>query len=334
MEPIDDYIINFLARRETAEDIEKLQKWLDADASHREELKRWLVAWDLGVAAEAAVKINPEDAYQKFKTRIESEAKIIPLNSKNNQKIPLYATIARIAAIFVVSFSLGMFTHNYFTKNKVEEIAYVEKFVPLGSQSEVRLSDGTIVSLNAGSTLRYSTDYGISQRKVYLSGEGHFKVAQQANTPFTVHTAKANITVLGTEFNIRAYPDEDLKETTLIVGKISIDKGADHPIVFLEPGQKLSLTSSEVIITQLDPEAAQAKASWKDQEWRIETVTLQDLAVKLNRRFNVNIQVDERVKDVYFSGTFIDGTLEQILQVVRVATGVNYRIDGRNVFVE
>jgi len=328
MEPIEDYIINFLARRESPEDVESLKKWLDADPSRRDELKRWLVAWDAANMIEVAEEIDVERAYERFveKEKINTSG-VLKMNG-------IFKTVMRVAAVFVVGFLLGIFSRNYFGRSDVDAVAFVENIVPLGSQAEIRLADGSVVWLNAGSSLRYSSDFGNGQRGVYLSGEGYF-VVEQGKAYFTVMTSQKKITVTGTEFNVRAYPDEDVVHTTLIRGGVLIEiNGAEQPML-LQPGHKFSLSVlKDAVITYIGHEIAEAKASWREREWRIESMTLQDLAFRLNKRFDVSVYVDERVKDVHFSGTFIDETLEEILYVIRVATGVDYRVEGRSIFIE
>jgi len=333
--PIEDFIINFLARKETPEDEQKLKEWLAADPVHRDELKQWLAAWDAAGIVEATENINDEKAYQRFLFRAGAETDS-PISSASPIS-PIFSFL-RIAAIFVVCFSLGIFFYLYFAKTQPQQVAFIENVVPLGSISEIQLSDGSTVTLNAGTTMRYPTDYGKTKREIYLSGEGYFKVAHQTAKPFTVHTPLANVTVLGTEFNMKAYADENFVETTLIKGEIAVENGEEigaFDRTILQPGQKLSVTVSEnkpvFVIVQLSMDIAEAEVSWKEHNWRIESEPLKDLAVKLERRYDVRITVDEKVKDLRFSGIFKDETLEQTLNIIQLTIPIQYRIDGKNV---
>ena len=340
MNPIEDNIINFLSRNESPEDIEKLKEWLAADPVHRNDLKQWLVAWDTVGMANVAEEIDAEKAYHRFmfRTNAESEQKKVP-NGQNRDII--FKTIRRIAAIFIISFSLGIMCH-YLLSDKQEQVAFIESIVPLGSKSEIKLPDGTTVSLNAGSTLRYPTDYGKNQRCIYLEGEGYFSVTKQNGKPFTVYTPLMNINVLGTEFNVKAYPTEKVTETILIKGKLAIENGKtgkaiDRTISLNQSGQKLSVAAPELqlkpVLTQLDPDIAGAVVSWKESDWRFEKEPLQDLAVKLERRYNVNIHVDDQLKSQHFTGTIRDESLEQILSIMKISYPIQYSIDGKDVYV-
>ena len=330
--PIEDYIINFLARKESPEDVQKLKEWLAVDPpAHREELKQWLVAWDTAAMMDVAEQIDAEKAYHRFMFRVGTEKTA----KKGIRTDAVFKTIQRIAAIFVISFSLGMLSHYFWTKKQPEQLAFIENIVPMGSKSEIRMPDGSTVWLNAGSTLRYPVNYGMTKRDVYLEGEAYFKVTRQTQKPFTVHTALANITDFGTEFNVKAYPEEKMVEATLIEGELAVESG-DAVGVFdcitLKPGQQLLVTASDLpVITQLDPDLAEAEISWKDRNWRIESEPLQHFAVKLERRYDVHITVDDRLKNYRFSGTLRDESLEQVLHAMQLFAPVLFTIDGKNV---
>jgi len=334
MKPIDDYIINFLLRKETPEDVENLKKWLAIDPSHREELKKWLVTWDAAKLIDANEKIDVKKAYERFEARIANETeekpygKVVKLRTNTMLK-----TVMRIAAVFATVFMLGIVGYYFFVRDtNSSSNVFVEIIVPLGSQEEIKLPDGSVVLLNAGSSLSYPSDYGKKSRNVHLTGEGYFKVLTAKNI-FTVNTEQAQIVVTGTEFNVRAYLDEDKMETTLIRGEIAVKKEGSET-VSMTSGQKLSVKGNEIIVKQLDPETAEAEASWKEKEWRIEAMTLNDLAIRLSKRFDVNIHVNENVKNIHFSGTFKNETLEEMLWVIEASTEINYRIEGDNVHIE
>ena len=364
---INDHIIRFLARKESPEDVQKLKEWLASDPDHREDLKQWLSAWDAAGTVSIEGKLNLDEAYRRFMFRLNRETlpKTAPKLSRTDV---VFSTIRRIAAIFVIAFSLGMLCQDFLSGKRPEQIAFIENIVPLGSKSEIKLPDGSSVYLNAGSTLRYPTVYGKTTRDVYLEGEGYFKVSRQAGKPFTVHTALSNIRALGTEFNVKAYPDEDVVETTLIKGEVAVEKGetggAIDQAVLLKPGQKLSVTAhAETLATetkalphdaqsngatsvpdeqpiqpapvvrQLTPSVAAAEVSWKERNWRIESEPLQDLIVKLDRRYDVRIEVDELLKSYRFTGTIKDESLEQVLYAMQLTAPIRFKVEGKTVYI-
>ena len=371
-----DSIIHFLARKETPEDVQKLKKWLAADPANRAELKQWLAAWDVAGMIGVAGKINSQDAYQRFLFRLNKDTagfdaitpglSVIPVTpvTAPSRAGKVMRTSLRIAAAAVVGFVVGLWCHAYLAEKKCEPVAFIENIVPLGSKSEIKLPDGSFVWLNAGSTLRYATNYGRTTRDVYLEGEGYFKVAKQPEKLFTVHTALSNITALGTEFNVKAYPGEDVVETTLIEGEVTVKQGETGQPLLLKPGQKLLISAqketvtnepeetqpgknpvvpapvqqdrpllSKPVIRQLSQHLAEAEVSWKERNWRIESEPLIRLAVKIERRYDVVVRVDEKLNSYRFSGTIKDESLEQVLYAMQLTSPILFKVEGKNVFI-
>lgn len=359
-DPIDDYIVHFLSRRESEEDIEKLKEWLDSDASNKKLLQEWLQVWDAADMAENFDKYNTQRAYNNFLTYLKDQEK----KTKQGKEKPKPAfvrrlhSLGRIAAVFILSFSLGAGSIYYYMKNyRQDSIAYVENIIPLGSKSEIILPDGSTVWVNAGSKLRYPTDYGKTSRDIYLEGEGYFKVAKDEKKAFTVHTSVMSVRALGTEFNVKAYPEEDIVETTLISGEVAIEGGSvatsTRKAVLLKPGQKYSISSErekkpspqaqlesaplaktvKPQIKQLSPDIANAEVSWKGKNWRIEKEKLRSLSVKLERRYDVRIHVDEKLLDYHFTSTLKDESLEQVLRAMQSSAPILYTVEGKNVTI-
>ena len=359
---INDCILNFLAHKESLEDIKKLKEWLEFDPKHREELKQWLKVWDAAGMADDVERYRPNEAYQRFMFRLKRKTQ--SQSFAKNQNTSLYNTIRRIAVVFAISFLLGIGSHYIWVKNQPVESFFVEHIVPLGSKSEINLPDGSTIWLNAGSKLRYPADYGKATRDIHLVGEGYFKVAKQVNKPFTVHTPLMKVRALGTEFNVKAYPEEAAATTMLIEGEVVIDEGEtetdffSQPIV-LKPGQifsiktqveevlvgedvktaQQSVTESEIpptinMVKQLEPTIVKAEVTWKEKNWRIESEELQNLLIKLERRYDVHIQVDDRLKNYRFSGTLMDESLEQVLYAMQLTAPILFRVDGKNVYIQ
>lgn len=350
---IEDYILHFLSRQASEEDIRKLKKWLDKDVRNKTLLKEWFQLWDAVDMMENMRKYSLDEAYQKFLIRLkkEEEEKKIKLSP------PFIRTLYKmgnIAAIFILSFSLGVASFYFYTRIQAKEnIAYVENVIPLGSKSEIKLPDGSIVMVNAGSKLRYSTNFGETSRDIFLEGEGYFKVAKDEKLTFVVHTSSMNIRALGTEFNVKAYPEEEVVETTLISGEVAIENimasSSIKKPVLLKPGQKYSVNQDRVQknhsslsqanipskphIKQLTPDIANAEVSWKEKDWRIEKEKLRSLVVKLERRYDVHIKVDEKLLDYHFTSTLKDESLEQVLRAMQSTAPILYAVKGKSVTI-
>ncbi len=269
-----------------------------------------------------------------------------------------------IAAVFFIAFTLGAFGYLiFYSKNQIFiEREYIVQ-APLGSKAFLILPDSTKIWLNAGSTLKYSTHYDITSRSVYLSGEAYFNVESNSELPFRVHAHDIVINALGTEFNVKAYPEEKQVETTLVSGIVSLERkvpGGDIERVILRPNQRAysshgATKIDELHVTDVEEEIADEKigvtpsglfgkiavervlntevyTSWKDKRLVFDREKMADLAVKLERIYDVRITFkDNELKDYYLSGSLEQETLEQLLYAIRLTIPLDFSIEKNNV---
>ena len=235
--------------------------------------------------------------------------------------------------------------------------------VPYGSKAKVTLPDGSKVILNAGSKLTCKEGFGKTHRLLSLTGEGYFDVAKNKSLPFIVRAGDLFVKALGTEFNVKAYPEDKNIEAILIRGAIQVNKteakenkpltlmpkqslvynkSSDHFQINITDEkvkksaekQPLPITASpssnvEIFKTAVDPAIY---TSWKDTSWIIYHTELSDLAVDLERKYNVKIHFDSDVlKHIKFTGTLRDESLEQILSAICLASPVEFKIKGKQV---
>lgn len=264
-----------------------------------------------------------------------------------------------IAAVFCIAFFLGTVF-----KQKSKEISTVpiiavtfnEIKAPLGARSEVKLPDGTEVMLNAGSTIKYRSDFNLYNRNLVLEGEAYFIVAKSINQPLIVNAGKIYIKATGTEFNVKAYNDEDFVETTLIEGKVEISQIGDHDkakILELKPNQKAIYANESKNITlekiqEIEPLAIKSVSvasdklvvspkvdveqvtAWTKNKLIIRGENLESLCVKLQRKYDVTIVFgNEEIKKYRFSGILLDETFEQVMNVIKLTAPIDYLIDGK-----
>lgn len=273
----------------------------------------------------------------------------------------LMQNLMRVAAIVTLAFILGG-TISYFafnTKSKPAD-SFCEVSVPLGSTSEIVLPDNSRVWLNAGSKIKYSTTFNQKNRLVNLEGEGYFKVAKNKNIPFIVDAYGFEIKAIGTEFNVKAYKDDATIETTMVEGKVTLQHSIENILdgVYLTPNQKATFYKKEesltvevikkleekkedlnyipehrlVIAPKIDPRAI---VSWKENRLIIEREQLGTLAEILSRKYNFNFEFkSEDIKHFSFSGTLEDETLQQVMNVIKLSSPIDYEIIGKTVIIE
>lgn len=203
-----------------------------------------------------------------------------------------------------------------------------------GETYQVQLPDGTSVWLNAASSIKYPTSFTtLSSRRVELSGEGYFEVAKDKAHPFIVNTGKQEVTVLGTHFNINAYADEPEMKTTLLEGAIKLDLPEKTNGVILKPGQQASVKSTNINVTEVNPNAA---VDWKNGKFRFKNEPLQSILRKVSRWYNVEIIYIGDQQDLpTFSGSVSRfDNVSSILHMLEKTSEVKFSLDGRTIKVK
>ncbi|MCU0473919.1 MAG: FecR family protein [Bacteroidales bacterium] len=355
----DDLVPGYLKGELTADETKELIIWIKSDSVNKRYFDEYCEIWITAKASQKNYVYNFNEGFWKFKQKIKTgEDLSIGLN-----KISLFKTLTRYAAIFIVAFSLSGLLFYYIGKNRVinPKQSFSELIVPMGSRAQFSLSDGTAVTLNAGSRLKYDNRFGIEDRVVQLEGEGYFKVAKDSKKPFTVKTSQLNIMALGTTFNIKAYSEDKTIETTLIEGSIKIEQITDKSrpeVMVLKPNQKLTFFKGDstmvdetaikkgktenntrplqvqksISIPRLVTENVNVEPviSWKENRWIFEKQSLSWIAVELERRFDVQIHFEsERLKTFRFTGTIIAEPIEQVLEVMSITAPINFKLKGR-----
>jgi transmembrane sensor len=158
---------------------------------------------------------------------------------------------------------------------------------PRGKDYKIILNDGTTVLMNADSKLTFPTRFGKGERAVTLSGEAYFKVSKNKAHPFVVYTENVKTRVLGTEFNLRAYPSSDV-HVTLINGSIVVNDNLTQHAVQLRPGQDAELKGHDFSVKRVDTDYY---IQWKDGYFYFDDVPLIEVMKELGRWYNVNIEI-------------------------------------------
>lgn len=178
------------------------------------------------------------------------------------------------------------------------ELVYNTITTPRGRQFRVTLPDGSLIWLNAGSSVRYPASFPEHERKVFVTGEVYFEVARDAGAPFLVNiNNKADIEVLGTSFNINAYENEEHITATLLTGSLRIRKEGRERI--LKPGEQASLLKDIRVVKDADLEKVIA---WKDGFFDFSGVDLEHAMRQIARWYEVEVVYEGKVPDVRFYG--------------------------------
>lgn len=209
--------------------------------------------------------------------------------------------------------------------------------VPEGTEYSLQLSDGTNVHLNAGSTLIFPSVFGKDARVVELSGEGYFDVTH-SNIPFIVKNKSMDVRVLGTTLNMTAYPEDLMVTTTLLTGKVAVtchsQTDSTTQTTILTPGLQARFQPHEGVL-QVDSVDVEEQTAWRRGEFAFEDVKLGNIMTIIGRSFALNVTFDTpELQDIKcFISIQRDKGYEEILKIIHIATGVNFKKEGNNIRV-
>lgn len=209
------------------------------------------------------------------------------------------------------------------------ELLYNTLTVPRGSRIvTLTLSDGTKVWLNAGSALRYPVVFAADRRSVTLTGEGYFEVAKAAAKPFFVASKDAEVGVLGTHFNVNAYPDDAGMTVTLLEGKVQVSRAGQAKM--LAPGQQ-ALVEKQFTVRQVDD--MDRVMAWKNGYFLFHHTPLEEVGRQLGRWYDVDVVYEGKVPNMSFGGGINRNTnLSEVLKMLGESRVV-FRIENKTIIV-
>ncbi|TDQ79287.1 FecR family protein [Sphingobacterium yanglingense] len=217
------------------------------------------------------------------------------------------------------------------TPLQISPTKYATLKTPNGGQYRVELADGTVVWLNAASSLRYPLTFDGVQRDVTLTGEAYFEVSHQNGKPFVVHANGQYVKVLGTKFNINDYDGTIPGVTTLLEGKVEIESKATLQKQVLTPGQQ-AVVSKQSIQIKAVPDVSDF-AAWREGYFIRTAVTLSEIIPELERWYDVTFEIGSQPSARAYIALNREAKLSTILDALTLNYGVKFKIEGRRVVV-
>lgn len=246
------------------------------------------------------------------------------------RKVEFYAKrFFKYAAILLVAFLAGVYFHSLPVDSN-HEVQYAEMEVENGQTGHLFLFDGTEVWLNSGTKFKYPNRFNQDERSVFVEGEAFFRVKPNKRLPFKVKTGKLEVEVLGTSFNVSAYPGDSNQTVVLVEGKVQVNNPDGKKIGELLPGQ-IAIQKAGKQDVEVHDTDSYFYTSWKDGKVVFDGENLSDIAQKMERWYNVEIRFEkETLKHFKFSGTIlrnkpIDQTIRamELLAPIRFSYSVN-----------
>lgn len=267
---------------------------------------------------------------QSFATMDESTdrriLKSIYKATKPKQYFP-WKVLLQVAACIAILLSMVVSYHFWDENIKLTQYVDMSLEVGKGQKSDVNLPDGTKIFVNSDSRLSYGKDFNGKIRKVNFQGEAFFQVAKDVFAPFVVMIGDLEIKALGTSFNIKAYPNDNIISAFLQEGIIEVNSAKEH--LSLSPGESIHYIPSTGEMYRNEKEENQSNLAWLNNEMFFDDEPLSEIIKRLERQYNVRFLIQsEKLKTITYSGTLKNSSLQSALEALIVTSPLKmgYRI--------
>jgi len=236
----------------------------------------------------------------------------------------LYVKIAAVLLVpVIVAGSIYVYYINGSSGIVVDQQVSSVIYAPMGSRVSFNLPDGTTGWLNSGSKLAYSQPFS-KNRKVELEGEAWFDVLHNTEHPFTISAGKSIVTVLGTSFNLSAYPEERYVEVVLQDGKVEFSDQSLDEHVTLKPSERLVFKDNKLELNTVDPSKYKG---WTDGKLIFRGDDMAEVARRIERWYDVKVEIaDKDLLQYSFRATFEDDSLDEVLKLICKTSPIDYKV--------
>lgn len=240
----------------------------------------------------------------------------------------------------VIKLDDGRLAYNPQTVAKIpsKAVLYNTLSTPRGGQYNVTLPDGTIVWLNASTSLRFPTAFTGNERRVEIKGEAYFEVAKNESMPFIVKAGNEEIKVLGTHFNISAYSEDKIIKTTLLEGKVEVSlintKKTEVSVntCTLQPGQQSQLDGNNTL-SIVDADVNEAVA-WKNGYFNFIDEDIESIMLKISRWYDIKVVFEDDSKNQSFTGNISrKKNVSEVLGMLEQTEAVHFKIEGKTITI-
>lgn len=325
MEQIDLIIIKYLSRNASEAEHATLLAWLEENEENRIYFRSLKDAYDLG-------RLEFDMKESRMKTEWNKFLKNISVTRPITRWRSLGTTIMRYAAAFILGLLCLQYIHYLSDQTKEELLVNTQIETGVGDRSKITLPDGTVVWINACSSVTYDNRFGEKDRVVSLQGEAYFEVKTDSVKPFLVKADKFTYRATGTSFNVYAFEEDEDISIALMEGGVTIEYDAKAHRLYPQEIFTYNKISNEVTLKKTD---VNLLTSWLRGEFVFDDMTFDELVRRLERSYNVKFVFEnEKIRKETFGGTLRDyDSLETIMKVIQTGIPVNYRIEENVVFI-
>lgn len=317
---INELIVRKFSGEATPEENKIIENWVNESQENKDFFNDLNDIW-----LSSGQNISSDSEYDVEKAILNFINRTRLVKMKRDQKTQLF-NILKYAAMIILALAIP-FTYWIAQKPKQAADTFTTVTCAFGDKTSIILPDSSQVWLNSGSKITFNNNFKEGSRQLFLEGEGYFSVKKDDDNPFFVNTANLNVKVLGTEFNLKAYPDEVDVAVTLVSGSLQVknEKSAE----MMNPGQKLLYKKDDHTLTVENLTDLSPETEWTHGRLVFRNTSLEELERKLERWFDVEIEfADATVKNRRFSGTLERESILEVITYFGISQYVDYNIKG------
>lgn len=341
-------LVNYLLGLCTPGEIREVEHWLDKEPANISLLQKVAAEIeDKDLLSHADKKHIKSEIFKKIRERDLSSEKEkslskVTINSRssgNKQKSGLWYKVAAMVLVIVTAGMVGLYYADFNSSQSKSVTQLQQRTLSNGQTATFRFGDGSVIKLNAGSTIRYPEKFSENKREIYLEGEGFFTINHDESRPFIVHAGNTTTRVLGTSFNVRAYAEEKNVQVAVAEGKVAVSRedkereseDGGEETIFVEENQWVTYRSSEKLIEKGEGDIGELIA-WKDRKLVFTDKSLDQISDRLERWYNIDIVLaDSTLKQRRMSASFEEESITEVLGVIALALDLDYEKEGRKV---
>lgn len=299
-----------------------VEEWIKAEPERKSQIENLIQIWNARTEEgdEEITELAWTDLEKRLSYYDEKKRNYVLTFFKNS-----YPAKVAAAVLILLTGYLLLIQFNIFNNNSITELTWNEKRTEPGQKSILTLFDGSRITLNAGSTLKYPKQFGTDVREVFLEGEAYFEVKRNESRPFIVRSENISTTVLGTQFNVKAFPNESNISVSLVEGKVSVNKLNDPDQITLKPAQQFIYNKNDKsqLVTEFDLHQV---IGWKNDLFKFENEKLENVIAVLERAYGVKIEIKNKtVLEKRITTQFNQDSFWTMIKVLKEVTGLNYR---------
>ena len=327
-----------LAGEATAAELDEIKRMLSPDPEAAENYELLQRYWD---QHENVNQAFIDEAFDKIANSLNSPvaAPVVEIRGAEKHTRKKRLQFAAAAAIVLLAGAI-LFVKSGNKKDRLTEkqAAFIEKRNPKGVKGSFVLPDGSMVWLNADSKIQFPKTFTGRTRDVYLNGEAFFDVAKNPTLPFIVHLVNGSVSVMGTSFNVKAYENDKIVETSVVTGKVAFipkyrKKAKKQDTVFLSPDIKARFYSAKEEVTVASTVSDDDRA-WITGKLIFKGMTFEDISLQLERNFGKKIVfLSDSARLFRLTGSFQNNSLDEILFYLSKSRGFDYKITNGEVLI-